>query len=1225
MCRKVICSVCFILLFALAGTSAGQDLDPNLVGWWKLDEGSGTTAADSSGNGNEGTLNGDPQWVTGILGSALEFDGVDDYVDIGLGAGGYFSTLNSGFTVAAWINRASTGTHDVIFGAGRNPVGTTAGDNNDGWKLSITSANVITFTTLGILDYTSSVGVPTGEWAHVAATFNEAGTELRIYLDGNFQQTISGNGPANPATGLFAVGFGATWALEFFDGALDDVRVYNKVLTEAEIKPLAFRPKARKPDPPDGAEGVTLALLSWTAGDSAAFHDVYLGTTPDLGPANLVAQNPKSVMVYYHQAGLEPGTTYYWRIDEVEADDVTIYEGDVWSFSVPPSTAYDPNPPDGAEFVNTEVELSWAAGLGANLHDIYFGTDETEVSDGTGDTFKGTWPLTTFSPGTLQKDTTYYWRIDEIETDGTTKHEGEVWTFKTLPDIPVADPNLLAWWKLDRGYGSTVLDWSGHGNDGTLVGDPQWADGYDGDALSFDGAGDSVNFGTGPSLTGTTDFTVAAWIKTSMTSNGVIIQQRNGGYNGEYRFMVTPSGTLNIMLYGDADYQYDFSTTRTVNDDKWHHAVAMRAGGSGYIYVDGVLAASDSGTLRNLDGTIQTAVGADIRDSVSYFNGVIDDVRVYTKALTTEEIKLAMRGDPLLAWDPSPVSRSTPDIDRAIPLSWKPGDKAAQHDVYLGTDETAVTEADASDTTGIYRVRQAATSYTPGEALVWGQTYYWRVDEYNADATISKGRIWSFTLADYLIVDDFEEYDDYCARIFYAWKDGWGHSADPDCGVEASAGNGTGSTVGNLSAPFAEQTIVHSGAQSMPFAYDNSGATGKARYSEAQREWAAPQDWTKGNVKALTLWFHGETGNAPETLYVAVEDSTGQVRVTTHPNPEALQRAAWQQWNIALTQFSGVNLASVKKMYLGVGNRSNPQAGGSGKLYIDDIRIYPPRCVPSLAKPAVDLSGNCIVDYADVEIVANQWLSDGLMITPVDPGTAGLVAHYPLNGNANDTVGGYNGTTSGIVSYGAGKIGQAIVLDGTDDEVSVPYSAALNPPERFTVSLWAKASSGGTGHRAAISCRDDAPQRGYIVYATPSNIWQFWTGTGSGWQAVAGPSVSLDEWVHLAAVFSSGTKQLYVDGILAGEATDTTLMVNDAQVLLIGAGANEGTPHNYFFQGAIDDARIYNNALSRAEVAWLAGYTSPFSEPFDLNVDGAVDFKDFAVLADAWLEEVLWP
>jgi len=127
----------------------------------------------------------------------------------------------------------------------------------------------------------------------------------------------------------------------------------------------------------------------------------------------------------------------------------------------------------------------------------------------------------------------------------------------------------------------------------------------------------------------------------------------------------------------------------------------------------------------------------------------------------------------------------------------------------------------------------------------------------------------------------------------------------------------------------------------------------------------------------LTLYFYGKTDNAAEQLYVALEDNAGHVKVVNYPDIAAAQNAAWQEWNIELTQFStaGVNLAAVKKMYIGLGNRASPTLGGTGTIFIDDIGVYPSRCIPSKGKPAADLGGNCIVDYPDLEIMAGQWLA----------------------------------------------------------------------------------------------------------------------------------------------------------------------------------------------------------------------------------------------------------
>jgi len=177
-------------------------------------------------------------------------------------------------------------------------------------------------------------------------------------------------------------------------------------------------------------------------------------------------------------------------------------------------------------------------------------------------------------------------------------------------------------------------------------------------------------------------------------------------------------------------------------------------------------------------------------------------------------------------------------------------------------------------------------------------------------------------------VDDFESYNDLdpadpeSNRIFNAWIDGYD---DPT----------NGSLVGYDAPPFAEQTIVHSGNQSMPLFYDNS-----VGYSEATLTLTYPRDWTENGVTTLTIWFRGISANAAETLYVALNGSA----VVNHENPDAAQTGAWTELSIPLQAFAdqGVNLANVNTISLGLGNKSNPVAGGSGTMYFDDIRLYAP-------------------------------------------------------------------------------------------------------------------------------------------------------------------------------------------------------------------------------------------------------------------------------------------
>ncbi|MFB0554643.1 MAG: hypothetical protein ACETWQ_15180, partial [Phycisphaerae bacterium] len=284
---------------------------------------------------------------------------------------------------------------------------------------------------------------------------------------------------------------------------------------------------------------------------------------------------------------------------------------------------------------------------------------------------------------------------------------------------------------------------------------------------------------------------------------------------------------------------------------------------------------------------------------------------------------------------PSPA-KSAVDVTQTPVLTWVPGVFADTHEVYFGTDAEAVKNADTSSPEYKGSGNFGSESFEPGQ-LEWNTTYYWRVDEANnanADSPWT-GPLWSFTTANFLIIDDFEAYNDLdptdpaSNRIFHAWIDGYD---DPT----------NGSLVGYETAPFAEQTIVHSGNQSMPMSYDN--AVGK---SEATLTLTSNRDWTVNGVNRLTIWFRGSGGNAAETMYVVLNGSAG----VDNDDPSAVQTTRWTEWNIDLQAFAdqGVNLANVNSIALGLGNRANPVAGGAGMMYFDDIRLYPPPPEPEPA------------------------------------------------------------------------------------------------------------------------------------------------------------------------------------------------------------------------------------------------------------------------------------
>ena len=201
------------------------------------------------------------------------------------------------------------------------------------------------------------------------------------------------------------------------------------------------------PFPANGAMlEATWTTLSWRPGSFAVSHVVYMGDNFDDvndGTGDTFRGNLGLDTTFYfvgfgdtYPDGLVPGTTYYWRIDEVnDAEPNSPWKGDVWSFSIPPKTAYEPDPADSAEFVDLNVVLSWTPGSGAKLHYVVFGEDFDEVSNATMGTPSGP---ASYTPGSLKLAKTYYWRVDE--SDGFETYKGEVWSFTTVGAVSGPNP-----------------------------------------------------------------------------------------------------------------------------------------------------------------------------------------------------------------------------------------------------------------------------------------------------------------------------------------------------------------------------------------------------------------------------------------------------------------------------------------------------------------------------------------------------------------------------------------------------------------------------------------------------------------------------------------------------------------------------------------------------------------------------------------------------------------
>jgi len=757
--------------------------------------------------------------------------------------------------------------------------------------------------------------------------------------------------------------------------------------------------------------------------------------------------------------------------------------------------AKDPSPANGATGLPLDTTLSWSAGEYAVAHDVYMGTSFDDVNDGTTPTSAGQ-SATTYDPGMLEYGQTYYWRIDEVNgAPDNTVFKGEVWSFSTEA---FADPikGVIAT--------SNVPAEAGSGPEKTVDGSGL----NDADQHSVDAPDTWLALPTVDEM---------PWIQYEFDSVYKLHQMMVWNYNSQFEM---------VLGFGIKDVTVEYSENGTdwivLGDEVFAQATAR--------------ATYTANTVVDFGGV-----------PVKYVRlTVINGYGPMGQYGLSEVRFLAI---PVQAREPDPADGAL-QVDPSTALTWRAGREAASHEVYLSTDEGAV-----ADGTALAGTVDDATYAAAG--LEFGSVYYWKVNEVNEAEAVStwEGAIWSFTTQAYAVIDDMESYNDEDNVIYETWIDGWI--------------NGTGSTVGYLLAPFAEQSVVHGGGQSMPLAYDNSFAP---FYSEAEFDmggadltvggaenlrlfvegeapsffeaadgsimmnaigadiwgtadqfryayknltgdgsmiarvdeigastdgWAkagvmirqatgtgsqhsfmamtsgdgngasfqgrpeqgldsvnadatsavAPpywvridragntltgfvsedgQNWTQigdprdvamtgsvliglalcshnassatsatfsevsftgsvsGNWQIAEIGLEQPEGNIPESLYVAVEDTAGNVAVAMNPDDAATARPGWSEWIIPYSELTGVNLGSVRTLYIGVGDRDNPSAGGAGLVFIDDI---------GFGKPGASAVEN---------LLANGGFEDGAMAPWSTYGdvTAEVVTDDPAEGSA---------------------------------------------------------------------------------------------------------------------------------------------------------------------------------------------------------------------------------
>jgi hypothetical protein len=887
MFGKLIYLFSFVSVMALAGNAFTAE-DPSLVIYYSFDN-VVKIVADQSGRSHDGVVTGNvTEEPAGKFNGAAKFAN-GGYLDLD---GDNFPAVDiptSAITLAAWVQCEYTGEHHAIFDA-RTDAGTwiihpeLRSSGQFRWMLRAYGMGAI-FDIYG-------GSVTWDQWLHYAGTYDKESGKAILYVNGQVVSEVDLPGGTDIAGDW---GNGARVGLSIgntrpFTGLMDEFHLFKRALSQSEIKKLMYGqgwPCASDPSPADNAAHLnTLVNLGWSPGKSAISHDIYMGENFD--DVNEGAEGTfygNQTLTYYiagvsgsaYPAGLVPGTTYYWRVDEITAED-EISKGDVWSFWIPPNTAYDPEPADGAKFIGSDVELSWAAGLRARLHTVYFGETFDDVNAAAGGLPQSN---TTYTPGTLELDKTYYWRVDEFGAAGINK--GKVWSFTTAG--------------------------TGEG----LQGD--YYRGLDLRNLALTRIEPQINFNwglSGPDQTVGSDNFSVRWTG-----------ELDVPISGTYSFYPTAQGGVRLWINDQLliEKWYDYTI-----DERWQEHMPVEYQRAIYLEA-GMYPIVMEFTYRQ-----------------SFGGGAVVRLAWGCPSMPKQLIPQAALSLPVKANRPNP-SNGAVDIRQTTAFEWSPGYYAASHQVYFGIDKQAVENANTGSPEYKGSKDVGSESYDPGR-LQWNTTYYWRIDQVNTDGTITRGRIWSFTTANFLIVDDFESYNDFdpsdpeSNRIFMTWKDGIGYGSP---GIPPYfAGNGSGSIIGRAEPPFAEQQIVHSGRPSMPYEYNNAGTL---KYSEAEMTLVYPNDWTENGVKNLTIWFRGDPDNDAEPMYVALNGSA----IIYYDDSNATQIDAWTEWTIELQKFvdKGVDLTNVNTIAIGFGDKNNPQPGGSGLMFFDDVRLYKPQEVTS--------------------------------------------------------------------------------------------------------------------------------------------------------------------------------------------------------------------------------------------------------------------------------------